>query len=1077
MKKTLLLTTVLTGSFALSAAAAVLTVDADKTIKVSASYDYFNVDSGAYLLVSGNGTALTMTDKTQNSTVNAGAYLILQDKSTLTLAAGQSLIVDGALTAGGSPHLYGTVSAYNSDKYFFSKTKYDSAALPSASTITGNVTFNNAGNASNTQKNILIGSVLSVKTSNNEIVNKYDYTPAEYEKLVDAGTIKEYDIPALLTVTGDLTLQKSAVEFKDKSYLEVSGAAKVTDASSLSGVVNMKAASFDVKSGGALSLDAATAVLDGKVNVESGGTLEMRSLTSPYKSTVSFTYGVLNEGTFTVGDSAGQSGVTLTLGDGYVFTNAGKLTVGKNSVLNGQVKYSDGTTVGTIAGEGTISNLIVNKNVAATAIFTESTRPGVTNLHLNENAQMSGDSIFFRYLQGNGTFSLQAANTAMTDTALGLNGTTLDLNGYEIKNPSATLTVSMSGGTVKNGKMTADVNLQGGSNKLEDVTVTGSVTNGAESSVTVSNLEILNGKLTNAGVLNVTGDLNGEVVYGGGKLTGSGTVEKLTVGANVSAFSDVVTNALNITELDLAADYTAVYDAKASARIKKLAGGGTLSVQTNADLGSLTVSSSGLNIGAQNVTGANMAFEGTAKLYVTVKGADAFGTLTAADLTVADGAELIFSVESNSWEKGETKELAIINAGSFTDNFTVSDSVRYKIEKTSTAGTYAVTYYYSAADIAERGGANESMQNAALAWDNVPFTSASTVQGRVSSVLNTLSNTAGKEKEYVDALTALAPQSTPVALMQSADASLTAMNTVSQRIDSRMNIGNAIQTAKRNEYNRRYGYRGRSGGNPLLTQGVWAQGMVNKSKYDVTDGYESTMTGIAGGYDKRTQNGLAGFALAGAKVKTDETAGRETDASLYSGIVYGAYRPNNFFIDGMLTGTYGAYTETKNVAGVSVDADYKVYAAGGRATVGYDYRGFAPLANLRYFYAWQEDYTDAAGQEISSDKAQTATISGGFKYAPVLKTQNDVFVIPQVQILASYDFISPDKNKSVVNIGGSTYTVLETGDGLSRTGVETSAGLTVDFGSLEASLRYDGRFKKDYTSHTGLLEIRYNFVF
>lgn len=1097
MKKILLITTVLTNAFILSGAQAeVLTVNANKTVKTSATYDYFNVNKG-YLLVSGNGTMLTLTDTANNSSVGAGAYLILRDKSEISLASGTNLLIEGALTAGGSPTLYGTVSANDPNKYFFSKTKYDSAALPSASTITGNVTFNNAASTSNVQKNILIGSVLSVRASNNEMVDKYDYDPDEYAKMVAAGTIKEYDIPALLTITGDLTLQKSGVEFKDKSYLEVSGAVGVTGESSLSGVINMKATSFDVKSGGVLSLKADSVSLDGKIGVESGGVLKLAASEEDGEASVKLTQGASNAGTFEIGDSAGKSKTTLTLADETAFTNTGSLIVNENSFLDGRVNYSDGTTVGTISGAGTIRDLYVNKNAAMTDIFTGTAHPFVTNLYLTDSAEMGGSEIFFNYLQGNGTYSLSAGYNVSVDvkaTFLGLNGTTLNLGGSRIINASETLTVAMNGATLEGGRATANIELQGGENTLENVVVAGNVVNQAEATTTINSLIFdlsLNpdGKLTNAGKLDITGELNGEVVHDGGTISGTGELKKLTINED-AALSGIVSDSLGVYQLNIASGYTVTYDQNAKMQFKssadttgKLTGGGTLSLAKNVSAGNyLEVTGSGLNLNTYTFDNgtSDILFDSSSTLYVTVNGENdgQFGRLKAGTVRADAGAKLVLTVKNNIWEKGVTKELQLVDGTTgFSDNFAIADSVRYKIEKTATAGLYAITYYYSSADIAEKGGANEDLQNASLLWDDVPFTSTSTVQGQVSSALYYLSNTAGMEKDYATALASLAPQTIPVALIQSVDASVTAMNTVSQRISGRMSVGAAIQNAKRNEFNRRYGYRGRSGGNPMLTQGVWAQGLVNKSKYDVTNGFDSTLTGVAGGYDRRTQYGLAGVAAAFSKLKTHETAGRKTDASLHSVILYGAYRPNNFFIDGMLTGTYGAYSEAKNVYGVNVDADYNVYAAGGQATVGYDYRGFAPLANLRYFYAWQEDYTDAAGQKVSSDKSQTATIAGGLKYAPVLKSESDVFVIPYAQVLATYDFVTPDKNKSIVNIGGGTYTILETGDGLSRSGVEASAGVTVDFGAIEASARYDGRFKKDYTSHTGMLEFRYNFVF
>lgn len=1093
MKKILLITTVLTNAFILSGAhAEVLTVNANKTVKTSATYDYFNVNKG-YLLVSGNDTMLTLTDTANNSSVGAGAYLILRDKSEISLASGTSLLIEGALTAGGSPTLYGTVSANDPNKYFFSKTKYDSAALPSASTITGNVTFNNAASTSNVQKNILIGSVLSVRASNNEMVDKYDYDPDEYAEMVAAGTIKEYDIPALLTITGDLTLQKSGVEFKDKSYLEVSGVVSVTGESSVSGVINMKATSFDVKSGGVLSLKADSVSLDGKIGVESGGVLKLTASEEDGEASVKLTQGASNAGTFEIGDSTGKSKTTLTLADETAFTNTGSLIVNENSYLDGRVNYSDGTTVGTISGAGTIRDLYVNKNAAMTDIFTGTAHPFVTNLYLTDSAEMGGSEIFFNYLQGNGTYLLSAGYNVSVDvkaTFLGLNGTTLNLNESKIINASETLTVAMNGATLKNGTATANIELQGGENTLENVVVAGNVVNRAEATTTIKSLILNSGdKLTNAGKLNITGILNGEVVHNGGTIAGTSDLKKLTINED-AALSGIVSDSLGVYQLNIASGYTVTYDQNAKMLFKssaatpgKLTGGGTLSLAKNVSAGNdLEVTGSGLNLNTYTFDNgtSDILFDSSSTLYVTVNGENdgQFGRLKADTVRADAGAKLVLTVKNNIWEKGVTKELQLVDGTTgFSDNFAIADSVRYKIEKTATAGLYAITYYYSSADIAEKGGANEDLQNASRLWDDVPFTSTSTVQGQVSSALYYLSNTAGMEKDYATALASLAPQTIPVALIQSVDASGTAMNTVSQRISGRMSVGAAIQNAKRNEFNSRYGYRGRSGGNPMLTQGVWAQGLVNKSKYDVTNGFDSTMTGVAGGYDRRTQYGLAGVAAAFSKLKTHETAGRKTDASLHSVILYGAYRPNNFFIDGMLTGTYGAYSEAKNVYGVNVDADYNVYAAGAQATIGYDYRGFSPLLSARYFHAWQEDYTDAAGQKVSSNKSQTATIAGGLKYAPVLKSESDVFVIPYAHVLATYDFITPDKNKSVVNIGGGTYTILETGDGLSRSGVEASAGVTVDFGAIEASARYDGRFKKDYTSHTGMLEFRYNFVF
>ena len=57
--------------------------------------------------------------------------------------------------------------------------------------------------------------------------------------------------------------------------------------------------------------------------------------------------------------------------------------------------------------------------------------------------------------------------------------------------------------------------------------------------------------------------------------------------------------------------------------------------------------------------------------------------------------------------------------------------------------------------------------------------------------------------------------------------------------------------------------------------------------------------------------------------------------------------------------------------------------------------------------------------------------------------------------------------------GGSVYHVA--GDRLSRVGGEFGLGLTTEWRGLELSVNYDLVLHKDYTSHTGMLKLRYEF--
>ena len=1034
----------------------ILTVNSGLTLKDSASYEYFVVNAPNYFYFSGTNKILTLTAG-ENSVVNPNSYLIVGDNSEISVASGAHLVVNGYFVAAGTPSLYTRTKEGSSD-LFFDEDKYEEAVLPQTTKISGYVDFH---------ANAQIGGVLSVETASEKIVDALTYP--SYQDAVLNGTVKEYKIPALLSITGDVDLAGS-LNFTDNSFLEITGTTLVSGTSVLSGSVNLKS-NMTVKEGANITLLGENPKIAGTLNLETNSSF---SVASGKMSTFSLTSGsIANEGTFVIGTGSADSKETLTLSEGSIFTNTGLLVVNEGSVLDGRVNYSDGTNIGTVQGTGTIRDFYVTADANAGTIFS-SGQVTVTNLYLNEMAQMSGNAIFFNALKGDGTFKV-LANHTIAYKSLDLSGTTLDLNSFSVQSSDAEFAVSLNGASVKNGSLKGGVTVQSGTNTLDTLSIDGKGVNEQDATLLILNTNSIN-EIENKGTLNVQGVLNATLVHSGGVIMGTGKISELSIGQDVAALSTVVKETLTIENLSTTAQNSITYDSAATAQIRAL-NNGKLLLKKNVSFGDFDVSNALLDVETRTLTTASTVFS-SSDIYISVVGENIgqFGQIKANDITLSN-SNLILAVKNNIWEKGVTKNLPlIVSTLPFTDTLTLSESVRYTFERTATPGTYAITYLNSAADIAEAGGGNQSLQEEAAAWDNMPLTGGASTQAKVTSALYYLSNTGGKEKEYVQALSALAPNEKPVAQIQSVDAAISAINTVSQRINGRMGIGNAIQKSKRSQYNSRYGYRGRGGGDPLLTDGLWAQGLYNKTKFNVQSGFESETSGIAGGFDTRTQNGLIGFALSFAKSDTKEKAGRKTDADLNTAMIYGEYRYDNFFVNGILSGTYGAYTEQKDVYGINVISDYDVYTAGGQLMAGYDFKGVTPLLGVRYFYSYQKDYKDGAGQKISADDLQTATALGGLRFAPVLQVADKAFIIPELKVLATYDFVQAEENKSIVNIGGSAYNVLENQDEkLNRFGIETAAGITLDFGRVEASLRYEGMFKTDYESHTGMLELRYNF--
>lgn len=73
-----------------------------------------------------------------------------------------------------------------------------------------------------------------------------------------------------------------------------------------------------------------------------------------------------------------------------------------------------------------------------------------------------------------------------------------------------------------------------------------------------------------------------------------------------------------------------------------------------------------------------------------------------------------------------------------------------------------------------------------------------------------------------------------------------------------------------------------------------------------------------------------------ANVKVIDGFMRSTDVDTHTAIVYGEYKPSNWYVNGIATYGWSDYEESKNVAGVGVKADYDVETFGLQAMTGYD---------------------------------------------------------------------------------------------------------------------------------------------
>lgn len=540
--------------------------------------------------------------------------------------------------------------------------------------------------------------------------------------------------------------------------------------------------------------------------------------------------------------------------------------------------------------------------------------------------------------------------------------------------------------------------------------------------------------LTDTGVIDLAGTLNADI-------TGDGTLVLSDAGAVVDGGVDGVN--LNINSNIKVAD---VFK-------------GTLSnLKTTTVLGGHT-----LNLGTTAFNTSKFAVQDNGTVAFQVSGKDAYGFVQADEYAVSsNGTNLTLTLDNGVLEKGETATFTVFKNqdGTTADvNFAnLSQNARYEFVKNED-GTYNITGLADAIDVVTETGADDNVQNVADAWLDQTVMPEGSKARAVQAHLNTLSQT--DVAAFEQAVEALMPETAPMAhsMAQSLNNHLAGM------VKDRFNV-----TANR---------RGMNSGDNGASSSLWAQGLYNKSKLDTDYGFDGKTYGLAMGVDGDITRHLkmgVGYAYANSDI---DSTGRQTDAGTHTAMVYGQYTVGKVFVNALASYGRTNYDEHKNVSGVRVDADYDMDAVYGQLMGGY--RGkiykFAimPEAGLRYLWTKMHDYTDTVDQHVRGNTTDTLTGVIGLRAGADTRLigVNGITFQPEISVRATYDMLN-DKDTSVVRLANGTGYVVQ-GETLERFGVEAGAKLGMTVGNVEMSLDYQGRFKKDYTDHTGLVNLKYNF--
>lgn len=345
----------------------------------------------------------------------------------------------------------------------------------------------------------------------------------------------------------------------------------------------------------------------------------------------------------------------------------------------------------------------------------------------------------------------------------------------------------------------------------------------------------------------------------------------------------------------------------------------------------------------------------------------------------------------------------------------------------------------------------------------------------IQDAIGTMMQTRGVSSvdQALTAAATLAPTAAPVTQSNSTQTANQVFSVVGGRFDGGSSVGGSASSSSM------YGMS--SGDMNMGDFTVWATGMYNKAKLNTDNGFDSKSKGIAAGLEVENQMFKLGAGYAYTSTDVDAT-NRDTDIKSNTVILYGQYKPNEWYANLVGSYTFAKNEETKNVAGIYVDGENDVNTIAMQLMGGYEYytqrpdivEVVSPEVGLRWMNIDSGKYTDSAGTVVESDRSNILTAVAQVKMNSNFDVSEGFRIRPKVSFGVTYDF-ARDDNRSVVTLAnGSAFSV--EGEALNRFGSEVEAGLHFLMGpGFDLSLSYEGKFRSHYTDHTGVLNARYQF--
>ena len=765
---------------------------------------------------------------------------------------------------------------------------------------------------------------------------------------------------------------------------------------------------------------------------------------------------IYNKGVITLGNNTSFTENIATENGGAVYNAGGTLNLADTTFTNNQAATAGGAlyndALGSVVFTGNTSFTGNTANALTNDIHNDGTMEVVSGAFVSVEGSVTGTGSI--YIQNDGTLTTQGdiANEIITDGTYTITGiasllNTIEGEGTLLLEDTATLTTTGSHTlSVTNITNNGTLAFNDGITDIES-TLSGSGSLKIGASGEVSYLGTLTQNIENEGILR----------FKAGNSTFNGTYTGNEIVVENGATLDLGTNT----------DGT-------------FTNNGTTNTKGDISFTGTFINQGILDIAAQAISVNNITFEDNSTLKLAVNGTQSgsYGTLTVGTTPVlGDNLTLDMTIADGIINYKQSATLTLLNqtGGSVGDWFSVlNGGDRYKITSNGD-GSYLIENTTTAEEYVKDLGGSDELASLAQAWD-ATF-EADTTASSVATELNKLATE--NPEEFVDSLTGLGPESSPVAQATT----LQNLNMIYASVNRRMNARPAPKYRSWKELDK--------------VAAVWLEGFAGKSTLDDTKefkGFDADNRGAMLGLDFYIGD-LVKMSLAYAFSQTEVTSvHRKTDIDAHTGLLALEYQPNNFYINFIGSYSYEEFNERKNVAGIRVNADYDMNVFGAQTMMGYIFdsahhgatewttdffllpRGMivTPEIGARYVVMDMKNYKDSADQYVKAETAETLTAIGGLKLARPFQMSDSLVFTPEIFGYATYDVISDEMNTAVTMPNGNSYQTV--GRRLEKFGAEAGARFSfVINDTFDFTMSYEGTFRKDYTGHGVLLGLKASF--